>query len=112
MKLHLTSLAISLLLPIAVAAAPHERAQVGSVHQIGDQKLQVCFEHTPLPDVGASLAIQRGSTPIKGGGAPLFKTIGHARVIATEDSCVTAELVDGVARRYDRAIAMDATPVN
>ena len=47
MKLHLTSLAISLLLPIAAAAAPRERAPVGSVHQIGDHQLQVCFKHTP-----------------------------------------------------------------
>ncbi|MUV13384.1 hypothetical protein [Noviluteimonas gilva] len=109
MKLHLTSLAISLLLPIAAAAAPRERAPVGSVHQVGDHQLQVCFKHTPRPDVGMSLAIQRGSIPFKSSGATLFKTIGHARVTATEASCVTAELVDGVAKRYDRVIMTDAT---
>lgn len=112
MKLHLTLLAISLLLPIAAAAAPRERDPVGSVHQVGDHQLQVCFEHTPLPDVGTSLAIQRGFMPIKSIGAPLFKTIGHARVTATDTSCVTAELLDGVAKRYDRVIEIDATAAN
>ena len=86
MKLHLTSLAISLLLPIAAAAAPRERAPVGSVHQIADHQLQVCFKHTPAPDVGTSLAIQRGFVPYKSSGATLYKTIGHARVTVTEDS--------------------------
>lgn len=109
MKLHLTSLAISLLLPIAAAAAPRERAPVGSVHQIADHQLQVCFKHTPAPDVGTSLAIQRGFVPYKSSGATLYKTIGHARVTATEDSCVTAELVDGAAKRYDRVITTDRT---
>lgn len=109
MKLHLTSLAIILLLPVAAAATPRDRAPVGSVHQISDHQLQVCFKHTSRPDVGTSLAIQRGFISYKSSGATLYRTIGHARVTAAEDSCVTAELVDGAAKRYDRVITTDAT---
>ena len=69
----------------------------------------MCFKHTPAPDVGTSLAIQRGFVPYKSSGATLYKTIGHARVTVTEDSCVTAELVDGAAKRYDRVITTDRT---
>lgn len=109
MKLHLTSLAISLLLPITAAAAPRERAPVGSVHQISDHQLQVCFKHAPRPEIGTSLTIQRGFVPYKSSGATLYKVIGHARVTAAEDSCVTAELMDGTAKRYDRVITTNAT---
>lgn len=109
MKLHLTLLAISLLLPIAAAAALRERTPVGSVHQITDHQLQVCFKHTVRPEVGTSLAIQRGFVPYKSSGATLYKIIGHARVTAAEESCVAAELVDGIAKRYDRVITTDKT---
>ncbi|HEV8693503.1 MAG TPA: hypothetical protein VGQ93_04840 [Lysobacter sp.] len=109
MKFRLTSLTIGLLLPVAAAAATRDRIPVGSVHQISDHQLQVCFKHTPRPDVGTSLAIQRGFVPYKSSGATLYQTIGHARTTAAEASCVTAELVDGVAKRYDRVITTDTT---
>ena len=109
MKLHLTSLAVGLLLPITAAASQRERIEVGSVHRIDSKQLQVCFKHTPRPGVGASLAIQRGYIPYKGSGATMYRTIGHARVAVVEDSCVTAALVDGAAKRYDRAVTVGAT---
>lgn len=109
MKLHLTSLAVGLLLPITAAASQRERTEVGSVHRIDAQQLRVCFKHSLRPDVGDSLAIQRGLIPYKGSGATMYRTIGHAHVTAAEDSCVTATLVDGAAKRHDRAVTVGAT---
>ena len=105
MKPHLT-LFIGLLMPLATVAAPPVPATVGSVHQVAEDQLQVASSNAAAPTVGTALAIQAGHVPYKGSGATTYRTIGHARVIAAEASCVTAELADGHARRHDRAIVV------
>ena len=106
MNLRLTLL-ISLLIPLSTFAAPPMRPILGSVHQIEGDQLQVCFKNA-APAVGTALASQAGYVPYKSSGATVYRTIGHARVIAVETSCATAELTDGHAKRYDHVIVVSA----
>lgn len=107
MKLHLTLLA-GLLIPLTSVAAPATRPTVGAVRQVEGNQLQVCFKHDAPPAVGTTLVIQTGYVPYKSSGATVHRTIGHARVTAVEPSCAIAELADGRAKPYDRAVTVDA----
>lgn len=94
--------ALLFLTPVMATGASSERP-TGSVAQAQGNQLRVCFNKDAAPAVGTLLEVRRGFVPYKGTGAMAYSTVGHARVVAAEETaCVTAEVVSGRAKRFDR----------
>jgi hypothetical protein len=77
----------------------------GRVAHVTDHGLEICYRST-APAVGQTLRILRTSfiTPNKGPVREQYTPGGSARVTeVASNSCVTAELIDGSAKRSDHA---------
>ena len=80
----------------------------GWISHANDQQLEICYPHAPPPKVGESVQILRTSyiTANKGPVRQQFQRSGTARITtAASIGCVSAELIDGSAKRSDHVRA-------
>lgn len=93
-------------LPLPTTAAPSDRTRDGVVAKITGNVLEVCFRRAAPPAVGDTVTIVREWIPFSKGtpATPRYSTVGHARVTGLAQApCVTADVLDGTPKRYDRA---------
>jgi len=93
-------------LPLPTSAAPSDRTRDGVIAKINGSVLEVCFRRTSPPAIGDTITIVREWIPFSKGtpATPRYSTVGHARVTGLAQApCVTADMLDGTPKRYDRA---------
>jgi hypothetical protein len=81
----------------------------GWIAHVDDHHLEICYRSAP-PAIGETVQILRTTfiTPNKGPVRELYSAGGMARVTTapTADGCLTAELIEGSAKRADHARAV------
>lgn len=105
-------LSLTLALPFAVSASATAGARDvdsyydGWIARVDDHRVEICYRSTP-PVVGETVWILRTSfiTPNKGPIREQFSPSGTARVTTAPNAkgCLTAELIEGSAKRSDHA---------
>jgi hypothetical protein len=108
--LHLSFALLSLAgAPATVNAHDVDPYEDGWITHVDDHRLEICYRSAP-PTVGDTVKILRTSfiTPNKGPVREQFSAGGTAHVTTapTADGCLTAELIEGSAKRSDHARAV------
>ena len=113
MKTSFLYLPLVLIFGTSVTVSAHDTDPYydGWIAHVNDHRLEICYR-SDAPAVGQTLQILRTSfiTPNKGPIREQYTPGGSARVTeAASNGCVTAELLDGSAKRSDHARAIATT---